>query len=198
MTVGVAVLVKLPPPASLDSRPAEVWHPRGERSRTRLPQLSLHTPIGDVTVSEEDGALVSLDWGWGRDQTETPLLCRARDQLHAYFDGVLTEFDLPLAPEGTPYRRRVWQALCDIPYGATRTYAELAAAAGGSARSVGQANGRNPIPIIIPCHRVVAATHLGGYSGGDGLETKRYLLSLESAAPHAGHPPRMLADNRLP
>jgi methylated-DNA-[protein]-cysteine S-methyltransferase len=100
--------------------------------------------------------------------------------LHAYFDGALTAFDLPLAPAGTPYRRRVWQALCDIPYGKTCSYATIAAAAGGSARSVGQANGCNPIPIIIPCHRVVATTHLGGYSGGDGLTTKRFLLSLEA------------------
>jgi methylated-DNA-[protein]-cysteine S-methyltransferase len=109
--------------------------------------------------------------------------CEARAQLHAYFDGELTDFDLPLAPAGTPYRRRVWQALCDIPYGETRCYAAIATAAGGSARSVGQANGCNPIPIIIPCHRVVASTHLGGYSGGEGLSTKRYLLSLEVRDP---------------
>lgn len=148
-----------------------------------LPQLSLHTQIGDITVSEEDGAIVAVDWGWGRDQTETALLAQARAQLHAYFDGELTDFDLPLAPAGTPYRRRVWQALREIPYGATRSYAEIAQFAGGSARSVGQANGSNPIPIIIPCHRVVAVGHLGGYSGGDGLTTKRYLLALESRGP---------------
>jgi methylated-DNA-[protein]-cysteine S-methyltransferase len=146
-----------------------------------LPQLALHTPIGDITVSEEDGAIVALDWGWGDGAAaETPLLQRARDQLHAYFDGDLTEFDLKLAPAGTPYRQRVWRALRDIPYGETRPYAAIATAAGGSARSVGQANGCNPIPIIIPCHRVVASTHLGGYSGGDGLPTKRFLLALEA------------------
>ena len=151
-----------------------------------MPQLSLHTPIGDVTVSEEDGTIVALDWGWGRDQTETPVLCRARDQLHAYFDRALTEFDLPLAPTGTRYRRAVWAALCDIPYGQTRSYGEVARAAGGSARSVGQANGCNPIPIVIPCHRVVASGHIGGYSGGDGLATKRFLLALEGASGHPG------------
>lgn len=144
-----------------------------------MPQLSLHTPVGDITVSEEDGAIVAIDWGWGRDQAETPLLREAEAQLQAYFDGALTAFSLPLAPAGTPYRQRVWRALCEIPYGATRTYGELAASAGGSARSVGQANGSNPIPLIIPCHRVVAGSHLGGYSGGDGLETKRWLLALE-------------------
>ncbi len=123
-----------------------------------------------------------MDWGWGRDQTHTPLLRRACDQLHAYFDGELTEFDLPLAPSGTTYRQRVWRALCAIPYGETRSYIDIARVAGGSARSVGQANGCNPLPIIIPCHRVVATTHLGGYSGGEGLDTKRYLLALEAHA----------------
>ncbi len=146
-----------------------------------MPQLSLHTPVGDITVFEEDGAIVSLDWGWVPDQTSSPVLDRAQEQLQAYFDGELTEFELPLAPAGTPYRRAVWQALCDIPYGTLRTYQEIAVTAGGSPRSVGQANGRNPIPLIIPCHRVVATTHIGGYSGGDGLATKRWLLALESA-----------------
>jgi methylated-DNA-[protein]-cysteine S-methyltransferase len=148
-----------------------------------LPQLSLHTPIGDLTVSEEDGAIVALDWGWGGDQTETSVLASARHQLHAYFDGELSVFALPLAPMGSPYRRRVWRALCDIPYGATRSYRDIAAVAGGSPRSVGQANGCNPIPIIIPCHRVVAVNRLGGYSGGEGLTTKRYLLALETRGP---------------
>jgi methylated-DNA-[protein]-cysteine S-methyltransferase len=147
-----------------------------------LPQLSLHTPLGDLTVSAEDEAIVAVDWGWGRDQTETPTLLRAREQLQAYFDGQRRCFDLPLAPHGSQYRRRVWAALCAIPPGQTRTYAEIARVAGGSPRSVGQANGANPIPVLIPCHRVVAAASLGGYSGGDGLDTKRFLLQLESRA----------------
>jgi methylated-DNA-[protein]-cysteine S-methyltransferase len=150
-----------------------------------LPQLSLHTPIGPLTVSEEDGAVVSLDWGWGRDQTETETLRRARDELQAYFDGELDRFSLPLNPPGSEYRRRVWQALREIPYGATRSYAEIARVAGGAPRSVGQANAANPIPIIIPCHRVLASNGIGGYSGGEGLDTKRYLLALET---HAGSP----------
>jgi methylated-DNA-[protein]-cysteine S-methyltransferase len=140
----------------------------------------MHAPIGDLTVFEQDGAIVALDWGWVRDQDETALLRRAQEQLDAYFDGALQRFDLPLNPAGTPYRRRVWQALCDIPYGETRCYQQIATVAGGSARSVGQANGANPIPLIIPCHRVVAAGHLGGYSGGEGLATKRWLLALEN------------------
>jgi len=147
-----------------------------------VPQLSLHTPVGDISVSEEDGAIVAIDWGWGSQQSRTSLLRRACQQLHAYFDGELSEFDLPLNPFGTPYQRRVWQALRAIPYGETRSYIDIARTAGGSARSVGQANGNNPIPIIIPCHRVLATTHLGGYSGGDGLATKRWLLALEARA----------------
>ncbi len=145
-----------------------------------MPQLSLHSPIGDLSIAEDAGAIVAIDWGWGSRQEETHLLRRARAQLHAYFDGDLTDFDLPLAPAGTPYQRRIWQALCAIPYGETRSYIDIARTAGGSARSVGQANGRNPIPIIIPCHRVVASGDIGGYSGGDGLVTKRALLALEA------------------
>ncbi|MDE2583053.1 MAG: methylated-DNA--[protein]-cysteine S-methyltransferase [Rhodospirillales bacterium] len=146
-----------------------------------MPQLSLHSPIGDLTVSEENGAIVAVDWGWGRDQAETPLLARARDELFAYFDRALTRFDLPLAPAGSAFQQRVWAALQAIPYGETCRYAEIAARIGSVPRAVGQANGANPIPILIPCHRVVAAGGLGGYSGGDGAATKRALLDLEAA-----------------
>ena len=146
-----------------------------------MPQLSLHSPIGALTLSEEDGAIVALDWGWGRDQQETRLLRAARTQLFAYFDRKLTRFSLKLAPAGTAYQRRVWAALGTIPYGVTRSYAALAAELGSVARAVGQANAANPIPILIPCHRVVAVGGLGGYSGGDGLVTKRALLDLEAS-----------------
>ena len=167
--------------ASLDTGSGPVCDPHPlQRDRRKVPQLSLHTPIGDLTVSEEDGAIVALDWGWGRDQTETALLVEARAQLHAYFDQELFSFDLPLAPHGTPYRLRVWQALRGIRYGETRSYAAIARIAGGSARSVGQASGANPIPILIPCHRVLGSGGIGGYSGGDGLHTKRALLALET------------------
>ena len=144
-----------------------------------MPQLSLHSPIGDLTVSEEAGEIVALDWGWGRDQTETPILLRARSALRDYFDGAPLATDLPLKPHGSAYRQRVWQALRQIPAGQTRSYLEIARIAGGSARSVGGANAANPIAIFIPCHRVVATTGLGGYSGGDGLQTKQKLLALE-------------------
>jgi methylated-DNA-[protein]-cysteine S-methyltransferase len=148
-----------------------------------MPQLSLLTNLGDLTISEDDGAIVALDWGRGRDQAETPLLRRARDQLQDYFDGKRLTFDLPLAPHGSAFQKRVWAALCTIPPGETRSYADIARAIGSAPRAVGGANGANPIPIFIPCHRVVAADgSLGGYSGGEGPATKRFLLDLESRA----------------
>ena len=157
-----------------------------------MPQLSLHAPVGDLTLSEEDGSIVAVDWGWGRDQSRTPLLVEACAQLHAYFDGARNAFDLRLAPRGTAYQQRVWSALRSIPHGETLSYAAVARLAGGSPRSVGTANGANPIPILIPCHRVVASGGPGGYSGGDGLPTKMFLLELEgwpaSAAPGAYRP----------
>lgn len=139
----------------------------------------MHSPVGPLTVSEEEGNIVALDWGWGRDQTETPLLREARHQLHSFFDGELREFNLPLAAAGTTYQRGVWKALLRIPFGQTVSYADLAASAGGSARSIGQANRCNPIPIVIPCHRVVGRSGIGGYSGGEGHAVKRHLLAFE-------------------
>lgn len=147
-----------------------------------MPQLSLHSPVGDLTLSEEHGRIVSLDWGWSPMQGRSRLLERARDQLNEYFDGQRLAFDLMLNPPGSGYQQRVWRALLAIPAGQTITYRALAEVAGGAARSIGGAMAHNPIPIIIPCHRVVATTGLGGYSGGDGLPTKRFLLALEQRA----------------
>ncbi|QDH16907.1 methylated-DNA--[protein]-cysteine S-methyltransferase [Swingsia samuiensis] len=145
-----------------------------------MPQLSFHSPLGALTVSEEDGKIVALDWGWGRDQEETPLLIAVRDVLEKYFDGKEVDFSqLLFAPFGTPYREKIWDALLKIPYGETRTYQEIAKQVGGSARSVGGAVGANPIPILIPCHRVVGKQGLGGYSGLNGIVDKQYLLTLE-------------------
>ena len=145
-----------------------------------MPQLSMHSPLGDITVSEEDGVIVSVDWGWSSMRQETPLLRRACDQLEEYFDGTRHEFDLPLAPEGTAFQKRVWKAMRDIPSGATRTYGDIARIIDSAPRAVGQACGRNPIPIFIPCHRVLGSHgSIGGYSGGEGLATKRGLLRLE-------------------
>jgi methylated-DNA-[protein]-cysteine S-methyltransferase len=154
-----------------------------------MPQLSLLTPLGDVTLSEEEGAIVALDWGRGRDQAPTPLLREARDQLQDYFDGRGLVFRLPLAPRGTPFQRRVWAALQRIPPGETRSYAAIAREIASAPRAVGQANARNPIPILIPCHRVVAADGaLGGYSGEGGPAAKRFLLAHEAHALHRAGP----------
>jgi len=139
----------------------------------------MHSPVGDLTIAEDDGGIVALEWGWGSLQESSPLLRRAKAALEAYFDGAPLPDDLPLRPAGTAYRQKVWQALRAIPAGQTRSYIDIARVAGGSARSVGGANAANPIPILIPCHRVVATTGIGGYSGGDGLETKKALLALE-------------------
>ncbi len=145
-----------------------------------MPQLTCLTPLGEVTVSEENGAIVALDWGRGRDQARTPLLLRAVAQLQDYFDNPASGFDLPLAPYGSAFQRRVWDALRAIPVGACRSYGDLARDLGTSARAIGQANGANPIPLLIPCHRVLAAGGaLGGYSGGDGPPTKLWLLNHE-------------------
>ena len=150
-----------------------------------MPQLYLHSPLGELTLSEENGALVALDWGWGRDQTKTPLLCQAKEWLDQWFDTPLnaSEFPLLLAPFGTPYQKRVWNALCTIPVGQTVTYTDLAEQCGGNARSIGLAVARNPIPIIIPCHRVVAQHGLGGYSSDGGIDDKIWLLTFEGALP---------------
>ncbi|MEM7568252.1 MAG: methylated-DNA--[protein]-cysteine S-methyltransferase [Pseudomonadota bacterium] len=145
-------------------------------------QKTILTPLGDLTLSEADGAIVSLDWGTGRDQSASPLLDEAARQLHAYFDGALTAFDLPLAPPVSAHGQKVLGAMQAIPYGETRTYGEIAADIGSSARAVGGACGRNPIPIVIPCHRVLAANKgMGGYSGDGGTDTKAILLRLEGA-----------------
>ncbi len=146
-----------------------------------MPRLALDSPLGRLTLVEEEGALAALDWRDTSDDDEpTPLLLEARRQLDGYFAGTRAAFDLPLAPRGAAFERRVWQLMAEIPYGETRRYGELARALAAPARAVGKACGRNPLPILIPCHRVLAAGGaLGGYSGGVGVDTKRRLLILE-------------------
>jgi len=147
-----------------------------------MPQLSFNTPLGPVTVSEDDDHVVSVDWGWARDNDETPLLREARAQIDAYFDKALFSFDLPLAPPGTAFQQRVWHEIRRVGYGATASYGGIAHALNTGPRAVGGACGRNPIPLIIPCHRVLASHgRIGGYSGLDGIDTKRSLLALEGS-----------------
>ena len=149
-----------------------------------MPQLTLHSPVGELTLSEEEGAIVAVDWGRGppSHQRETPLLLEAKRQLERYFDGKLKDFELPLEPDGSEFQRRVWQLMCAIPYGDIMSYGAMAKRLGGVARAIGTACGDNPIPIIIPCHRVLGAGgKMVGYSGQGGVETKVALLRLEGA-----------------
>jgi methylated-DNA-[protein]-cysteine S-methyltransferase len=159
-----------------------------------MPTLSIHSPLGPLTVTEQDGAVTVLDWGWSEDAEKTPLLCRARDQLAEYFDGMREDFDLPLAPDGTPFQQAVWTRMRDIPFGRAESYGDIAHEIGSGPRAVGSACAGNPIPILIPCHRVVGHNGaLGGYSGGDGVGSKQYLLNLEGCFPPPQQSPSLLS-----
>lgn len=129
-----------------------------------------------------DGAITELVWGRAGNLTKGPLYAQICDEIAAYFAGSLKNFQTPVAPRGSPFQQRFHAALCAIPYGQTRTYGDLAHELGVSAQAIGQACGANPIAIIIPCHRVLAANNLGGYSGTGGIEAKVALLRLEGAA----------------
>lgn len=143
--------------------------------------FTMQSPIGLLTVEEENGAIAAIHFGGvAVCEPVTPLLCQAKQQLTEYFAGHRRSFNLPLAPHGTPFQQAAWSALCQIPYGEVRTYAQQAAAIGkpNACRAIGMANHCNPIPILIPCHRVIGkGGKLTGYAGG--LDTKRYLLTLE-------------------
>ena len=146
-------------------------------------QATFDSPIGRLLITEEDGCLTSLDFSETAERLLpfTPLLARACKELEEYFSGRRMKFSLPLRPAGTEFQRQVWQGLLQIPYGETCTYGALAAAIGAekACRAVGGANGKNPLPILIPCHRAVASGEkLGGFSYG--LWRKEYLLSLEN------------------
>ena len=143
---------------------------------------TLESPLGPLTIREEPGGITALDWGNVRETAQSVVLDNAVTQLSAYFAGDLEAFDLPLAPRGSAFQRAFYAALVAIPYGETRTYGDLARELGVSAQAIGQACGANPIPILIPCHRVLAADGLGGFSGAGGVEAKVALLKLEGAA----------------
>jgi methylated-DNA-[protein]-cysteine S-methyltransferase len=153
----------------------------------------IDSPVGELRLVEQGGALTAVEFSpfrpstgrpIGQRQDDHPVLARAAEQLRAYFARELEEFDLPLAPEGTPFQQLVWKQLLGIGYGETASYGEIAHRLGktnAASRAVGLANGRNPIPIVIPCHRVIGSTGtLTGYAGG--LERKQTLLNLEQEA----------------
>jgi methylated-DNA-[protein]-cysteine S-methyltransferase len=146
----------------------------------------LRTAIGWIDIRTEADAVTQLHWRAIEPGVlvSDPLAEEASRQVEAYLAGRLTRFDLPLSYEGSDFARRVWEMLLRIPYGETRRYGHLSALIGGEAtgndaRAIGSACGQNPIAIIIPCHRVIGAAALGGYSGDLGLTAKRFLLDLE-------------------
>ncbi len=152
------------------------------------------SPVGTLRLVEHHGALTHVEFAphgpatdgrpRGTEDAEVPVLVEAAAQLAAYFAGDLKDFDLPLDPGGTPFQQRVWEALRGIGWGETATYGAVAVRLGmtpAASRAVGLANGRNPIPIVVPCHRVIGANGtLTGYAGG--LERKQVLLDLETHA----------------
>lgn len=155
-----------------------------------LRYTSIDSPIGRLKLVASDRGLVAILWpnenprrvrlAAHTEDPRHPILTKAASQLVEYFAGKRTSFDLPLDPQGTPFQRAVWDALLAIPYGETRSYGQLAKQLGNpnATRAVGAANGRNPISIVVPCHRVVGSTgKLTGFAGG--LHTKSYLLDLE-------------------
>jgi methylated-DNA-[protein]-cysteine S-methyltransferase len=148
--------------------------------------------MGNFSMLGHQGKIVALDWRPTAPALHDPpsdaptreVLLEAKRQMDAYLAGELTRFDLPLAPRGTPFQQRVYQALLDIPLGQTRTYGELATELNSAPQPVGQACGSNPISIIIPCHRVLARHGAGGFSAPGGLDVKIRLLQHEKAWPY--------------
>ena len=145
---------------------------------------TIKTPFGKWGVEDKNGAITRLDWNAKDQGHRTVLLTEALAQLKAYVDGSLTIFDLPLAPKGSAFQRNVYDAMLAIPFGETSTYGDIAKGLGVPAQPVGQACGANPIPIIIPCHRVLAKGSIGGFSGWGGVEGKIALLKHEGGFPY--------------
>ena len=163
-----------------------------------MEQAVFHSPLGPLTLFAEDGHLIALVYGDYGDYDDLPLFRQAKRQLEEYFAGQRRTFALPLRPEGTDFQRRVWQTLCRIPYGKVISYRDLAVQVGSprAFQAVGQANGRNPLPILIPCHRVIAADGtLGGYASG--VEHKAFLLRLEGVRLPEPPPPRRMRGRGL-
>ncbi|MFA3918616.1 methylated-DNA--[protein]-cysteine S-methyltransferase [Ruegeria hyattellae] len=144
--------------------------------------IAVETQFGTLGIEEEAGEITSVVWDGVARGDETPVLQEAVSQMRAYDRGELEAFDLPLRVDGSALQQSVCAAMRDIPFGYTRTYGEIASDLGVPAQAIGQACGGNPIPVIIPCHRVMGAKGLTGFSGKGGVETKVALLRHEGAA----------------
>ncbi|XDA97494.1 methylated-DNA--[protein]-cysteine S-methyltransferase [Sulfitobacter sp. LCG007] len=147
-----------------------------------MPHVSVLSPFGTLRLFDEDGAIVRVTWGSAPGDDETEVLREAARQIAQYAAREREAFELPLRVDASDFQRDVCDAIAAIPYGETRTYGEIAKELGVTPQAVGQACGANPIPVIIPCHRVLGARGLTGYSGGRGIETKVALLCHERAA----------------
>jgi methylated-DNA-[protein]-cysteine S-methyltransferase len=163
---------------------------------------TMPSPVGELLLVASDAGLIAIRFEWNQhgvdprassvpstdaSGAEARILAEARSQLDAYFAGAQTEFDLPLDPRGPPFQQKVWAALREIPFGRTISYLELARRTGDpkAVRAVGAANGRNPIPLVVPCHRVIGADgSLVGFGGG--IDRKRWLLHHEGALAEGG------------
>ena len=175
---------------------ASTNNPAGNKVSTESVPLALNylllaSPLGTLRLWSNGRQLVQIEFGdrkavpEGARQQGDAVLQSAGEQLEEYFAGTRRRFDLPLAPKGTDFQQSVWRALAEIPWGQWRSYADIARAIGRprAVRAVGAANGRNPLPIVVPCHRVVGSDgSLTGFAGG--LEMKRYLLELEGSLRH--------------
>lgn len=145
-------------------------------------EKTVSTQFGDLVLVEDAGAITAVRWGQARREDMSPLLEKAAQQMQEYDTGEREVFDLPLQVQGSEFQRAVCDAIYAIPFGDTCTYGDIAKALKAPAQAVGQACGGNPIPIIIPCHRVMGAKGLTGFSGAGGVETKVALLRHEKAA----------------
>lgn len=138
----------------------------------------IKTPTGDISFKSVDGKITGLTWGKTFENEANEK--RIEMELNRYFGGTLKEFSFLSSPEGTDFQKNVWNYLLTIPYGEVKTYKDVAQAVGSHPRAVGGAIGKNPIPIVIPCHRVIATSgKMCGFSGGEGIKTKEILLNLE-------------------
>lgn len=154
------------------------------RYASRMSICYIDSAVGRLALEADDDCVTGVRWASAGERTRSaapnPVLKEAIRQLDRYFNRKLRRFELPLAARGTDYQKRVWAMMREIPFGETATYGGMAMALGSGPRAVGMACGRNPIPIIVPCHRVLGAGGKeGGFSGGRGLPTKRQLLAIE-------------------
>ncbi len=141
---------------------------------------NLKSPVGNLVITTTDTNIISIKWGNTKNNDDTALLWIFKTQLAQYFCGMREDFKIiPYYFNGSDHQNKVWLAIMTIPYGETRTYGQIAEMIGSSPLAVGTACGKNPLPIFIPCHRVVPVNDIGKYSGGKGTETKKYLLNLE-------------------